>query len=177
MERFIRRVRANVRVGVGMSNDAVEQLCRQICSSRFQGVFSADKIPVARLARMGDFVIVVNLGRSDMPVGHFVTLSKRERDSYVGYMDSFALPCFQPDVKKFVKICAGSGSALMSDAIRYGVRRRVQSPKSAHCGLYATLFAAYVDREPEFEMAFKLRNLAGNDERCVRYLRRIISEM
>ena len=173
MNRLLKRVRFNVRAKVGMSNEAVEHLCSQLCTKRFQGVFSADRIPTRRLSKLGDFVIVVNLGKSDMPVGHFVALSKRSMDNYVEYMDSFALPCFQPDVKKFVAACSSDKTA------RCTVKKRVQSMNSAYCGLYAALFAAYKDREEEmdFELKFNKRELTGNDNRCVDYLRRIIKEM
>ena len=169
VHRLISRVRDNVKAHVGMSNEAVEELCRQVCSHKFQGLFSADRIPSDRLKQLEEFVIVVNTATSDEPLGHFVTLSRAYGSSYVEYMDSFAKPCTQPDVRAFVR-----SLGLREGEVRSTVKRRVQAASSVYCGLYATLFAAYKDREPGFELLFSPTDLTGNDERCVRYLRRII---
>lgn len=170
MDRLLRRVRSNVKANVGMSNDAVEGLCRQLCSDSFMGVYSADKIPSNKLAKLDNFIIVVNLGTSDMPVGHFVTLSADPSDkSVVSYMDSFALPCFQPHVRDFVRKCGRE--------VRLANKRRIQAVSSVYCGLYASLFAVYQDRKPDFELEFSRKDYESNDDRCVKYLRKIIREM
>ena len=171
LDRLLKRVRANVWAHVGMSNEAVEELCDRVCSEKFQGLYPADAIPVDRLRGLEEFVIVVNTATSGETMGHFVTLSRESGQDHVEYMDSFARPCSQPDVRSFVAaLGVGEGEA------RCVVRRRVQASSSVYCGLYATLFAAYKDRRPEFELLFSPTDLAGNDERCVRYLRRIIRE-
>ena len=174
MERLIQGVLLHVSDDGGISNNTVGKLCSQICSRRFQGVFSADKIPVRKLRRLGDFVVVVNLGRSTNVRGHFVTLSKRSKDDYIEYMDSFALPCFQPEVVSFVEACSGGDGKA-----KCLITKRVQAVSSVACGLYATLFAAYKDREEEmdFDLRFSTTDLDRNDDRCLDYLRRIVNDM
>ena len=170
VDRLLRRVREHVMPEAGMTNESVEELCEQICSPRFRGLYPADKIPAEELSRLREFVIIVNTATSEQLNGHFVTLSREAGADHVEYMDSLAQPCTQPDVRSFVSALGGEGEA------RCTVRRRVQASWSVHCGLYAILFAAYKDRKPGFQLLFSPTDLAGNDERCVRYLRRIVKE-
>lgn len=161
-------VKANVKRGVGVSNDLVRELCTSICSSRFKGVYSADLIPTSRLLDSdddGDFVIVVNLATSDRPLGHFVTIGVNSKQ--VDYMDPYGLPyTYQKDVTRFIKRC----KRTVMDR-----RQKVQSLNSVFCGLYATLFAAYWDRRPEFPLDFSSEDYDSNDEKCVRYLKKIVN--
>ena len=155
-----------MRRGVGISNDLVGRLCSSICTDRFKGVFSADLIPATRLLRdgAGDFAIVVNLATSDRPVGHFVAVCADSRR--VCYLDPYGLPhSYQEDVARFLRRCGRP----VEDP-----RRQVQSFDSVYCGLYASLFAAYWDRRADFALDFSDKDYAGNDAKCVDYLKRIV---
>ncbi len=163
-ERLVDRVNANVQEGLGMSNTLVEKLCRRETSDNFKGVFSADKIP-GYLAACPLFIIVVNLGRSGQQEGHYVTLCGEPNN--IKYLDSYALPCLQPDVNRFLHACRRPLITLT---------RRIQGWDSMYCGLYSTMFTLYQDKKPDFELLFSSSNFKENDSKCVRYIRKLIHD-
>lgn len=168
-------VRDHVRSKLGVTNTLVNRFCRQICSDDFKGVFSADCIPL-QLAARPRFIIVVNLGkrkgvRGALPVGHFVTIAVSR--SALLYIDPFGLPCVQPDISAFLRLCGRK---------TYINLRQIQHFNSAYCGFYAILFAAYLDREHRGgkkkmpKLCFKKNNLYQNDKLCMKYLTRLCIE-
>lgn len=161
-ELLIDRVNKNVKEGLGISNDLLDKLCRRESSDSFKGVFSADKIPT-RLTACPKFIIVVNLGRSNQQEGHFVCICGDPDRMY--YFDSYALPCFQPDVNKFIKACRRPLITLTN---------RIQGWKSMYCGLYSMMFVLYHDKKPDFELIFSKTDFEENDSKCVRYIRKLI---
>lgn len=167
MNDLSRRVRSNVTKEKGMSNQTVARFCRSLCGDDFKGVYSADYIPT-RLAARGRFIIVINLGvrrgrRGPLPMGHFVTVSADP--SKVFYIDSYGLPNVEPHVTRFLQRCRRP--------VEFNLRP-IQDLNSVYCGLFATLFAVYLDKQPDFKLIFKKQNLRENDKLCVRYLRRLI---
>ena len=164
-------VREHVRSGSGVTNTLVNRFCREICSSDFQGVFSADCIPL-RLAARPRFIIVVNLGKrkgveGELPVGHFVTIAASP--STVTYIDPFGFPCVQRDINTFLHLC---GRRVYTNL------RQIQHFNSVYCGFFAILFASYLDRRHHakkkiFQLRFKDTNLYQNDKLCMKYLQRI----
>lgn len=159
---LVDRINANVKEGLGMSNGLLERLCRRETTQDFKGVFSADQIPT-RLSACSKFIIVVNLGRSNQQDGHFVAICGDPDRMY--YFDSYALPCFQPDVNKFIRECRRPIISLT---------KRIQGFKSVYCGFYAMMFALYHDKKPDFELLFSESDFNANDDTCVRYLRKLI---
>jgi hypothetical protein len=157
-----------------MSNAAVAGLCRLYCTGgrfgEFAGVFPADRLPL-HLAARSRFLLVVNLGEighpsdpTPPPRGHFVTVAAGP--SGVLYIDPYGLPCLQPRVNRFLRLCRRRVLANW---------RQVQDLRSVYCGMYAVLFAAYLDRKPNFKLRFHKagRDLRRNDTLCARYLRRM----
>ncbi len=163
-ELLIDRVNANVKEGLGMSNQLVDKLCRREASNIFKGVYSADKIPGA-LAFCPRFIIVVNLGTSAQQMGHFVTVCGHP--DKIKYIDSFALTCTQPNVRSFLQACRRPLVTLT---------RRIQGWSSMYCGLYAMLFTLYDDKNPDFDLIFSFSKFDDNDAKCVRYIRKLIHD-
>lgn len=154
----------------GMTNDVIEMLCKNAGGSHFGGVFTADSLPF-HLASQPRFIIVVNLGRrrGAFAVGHFVTIAAVEPNK-IYYLDSFGLPCWQPNVTRFLKAC---GRKIVWNM------RQIQSFESKFCGMYASLFASCLDGSPpSFEMKFfrKKSMLMKNDALCSRYFLRILNQ-
>ncbi len=155
----------------GLSNRTVLKLARLLgCSLDFKGVFAADCIPV-KYSQFPRFTMIINLGTwkdrwtKGNPVGHFVTVSAEAGS--VKYVDPYGLPCTQRHVLKFLKHCNRS--------VEYN-DRQIQSLTSRACGLYALLFALYLDDGSfTFKMKFGRIRLANNDAKCMVYLRRIIA--
>ncbi len=162
----VRSIKSHVGKGKGISNVLIDRLCKKMCSDDFRGVFSANKIP-RRLAGVGHFTIIVNLGEVDgsankLPVGHFVCIAARpERISFI---DPYGLPCIQPKVLTF-----------LSEARRPIVEnsRKIQHVDSPYCGLYSILFAVYFDKRADewLKLNFSKKNLLDNDKKCVQYLK------
>lgn len=159
----------------GLSNDAIDYFLRRTCGSDFLGVYSADYLPV-RLAGRGRFIVVVNLGRrkgrtvGPLPVGHFVTIVATPEEVY--YLDPYGIPCVDGYVLRFLRSCQRTIQTLSY---------QIQSFDSVWCGLYAILFALYMDRQasarpPRFKLHFfKQKNkLIKNDDKCGKYIEKLI---
>ena len=137
-----------------------DNLARLACGDEYAGVYSSDKIPARRLAKKPRFIVIVNLGSSRNPNGHFVTLVGRP--STVLYLDPYGLPSVVESVNKFLEAC---GRKVEND---FG---QVQRFSSKYCGLYALLFAAYHSRKkPPQELVFDGDDLEKNDRLCMKYL-------
>lgn len=163
-----RMIRRHVTKGKGVSNVLLQRLAKQVCSKDFRGVFAANRIPRA-LAGFPRFVIIVNLGEKavnrPLKVGHFVCIAA-EPNKKVRYVDPYGIPCMQPKVLRFLK---ETRRKLWENT------QPVQAMSSAHCSLYALLFALYLDKRPRgLRLLFDSTDLEGNDKRCVNYLYRII---
>ncbi len=160
------RVRANARSDVGISNVTLSRFARMVCSSDFTNVYSADRIP-QRLAGLNRFITIVNLGRSGVPLGHFVTIVGTTDAIY--YIDPYGLPCLVPEIIKFLQNCRRP--------VMYNLQQ-LQALDSVYCGLYAVLMARYMDPSsprPQFRLKFnKKGNLKKNDRLCVRYLHMLL---
>lgn len=173
--RIAKLINDNIGRKKGMTNDIVYNLCKAIASSSFKGVFSADGIP-STLTSQPRFVIIVNLGRRfasrqgpAIPLGHFVTIAAVEPGK-IFYLDSFGLPCWQPDVTRFLK---ATGRRVV------WTMRQMQDFGSKFCGVYAMLFALSFDgRPPTFKMTFHRKEalLRKNDKLCSQYLLQLIDE-
>lgn len=165
-----KRVREHAVPRLGVTNRVLRNFCTRLCSDLFKGVFSADCIPPSLAAR-AHFIIIVNLSQKRGPsVGHFITIAASP--SSVQYIDPYGLPCWQPDILSFLHSCKRK--------IRLNLRQ-VQSFKSSYCGLYALLFACYLDRKRwkgnKFKLVFERKKLRENDKLCVAYLKKIVSMM
>lgn len=164
------RVRVHVGPKKGVSNAFLRRMAALARTRHFAGVFAADCIP-PRLAGRPRFTFIVNLGRKrlpdrnrPLPVGHFVVVA-----GYPGrvlYVDSYGLPCAQPDVLAFVNSCRRPVGFNL---------RQVQDFGSVHCGYYALLYALYLDGDYKFPLRFNRKQLRANDSRCVNHLRKIYS--
>lgn len=171
INKIIKRVGENVKKGKGISNITINRLCSRLCSNDFKGVFSADCIPINDLIKLKKFIIIVNLGKTknitniSLPIGHFVTICADS--NYIRYIDSYGLPCFQPDVFQFLNLCKRE--------IRSN-KHQIQEWNSTYCGLFAILFAYYYDTKPDFDLVFSKTNLSNNDEKCIYYLEKMICE-
>lgn len=164
----------HVRDTVGTSNKLIESFARRLCGPHFAGVFAADCIPQAKLARLEEFILIVNLGEKrgenrEMN-GHFIAICASGEALH--YWDPYAMPCLQPKVKAFLARC---GRAVETN------RRQVQDLKSVYCGFFSLLYAAYQARcmagtPPNFKLRFykSASKLTRNDSRCVDYLHKLI---
>lgn len=162
-------IKTHVSKHKGISNVLVERLCKKVCSKDFKGVFAANKLP-RRLAIVGRFSIIVNLGETDgsdtdLPVGHFVCISAVP--TRISFIDPYGLPCIQPRVLSFLK---ESRRPIWENV------RQIQHFDSPYCGLYSILFTVYFDKEAQswLRMDFNKSNLLKNDEKCMYYLEKII---
>ncbi len=163
------RIEAHVSRGKGISNTLVNRLCRKMCSKDFRGVFAANKIP-RRLAGVGRFIIIVNLGEVDgggdgeLPVGHFVCVAAQPEE--INFIDPYGLPCMQPKVLSFL--------TEARRPIKENVQK-IQHLDSPYCGLYSVLFAVYFDKEPSerLKLKFNKTKLMENDRKCVEYLKQL----
>ena len=152
---------------LGITNELLYRLCKQLLSKDFYGVFSADDIP-NNLAAYNSFIIIVNIAtKKSTRAGHFVTIVGNS--STINYIDSYGLPCLQPHIKSFLALCYRK--------ICYNTRQ-IQSFNSKYCGLYALLFACYFDKENnegnDFQLLFHNNRLKQNDKLCSTYLTQMI---
>lgn len=165
---LLRQAGEHAKAGKGISNRFIERFCARVCSSDFRGVFSADYIPRG-LAGLGRFIIIVNLGRrrgvrTALPPGHFVTLVATP--AKLLYLDSYALPCHQQDVLRFLHACRRPVSAL---------ERQLQPFDTVFCGFYAIMFAMYHDQRRAFPLGFGRRRLEGNDAKAVQNIKTMLT--
>lgn len=159
----------------GLTNALVRRLGGLILGEDFCGVFSADRIPPWLAGRR--FIIIVNLGTSYTPVGHFVTLAASSHHLY--YVDPYGLPCYQPHVIRFMGLC---GRPVLNNL------QRVQDAESVYCGFFTLLFAKLIhltwqkqgySAKPDLtRLVFYWRDgdLRKNDQLCIEYLKRLIYE-
>lgn len=162
-----KKMKKHVSKEKGLTNAIIHRFCTLSCSSDFKGVYAADKIP-RKLAGVGNFIIVVNLGevtdiRGSLPVGHFVTIVTRP--GHILYIDPYGTPCNQPRVLRFLELC---GRRVVQNV------KQIQDFTSNWCGMYAILFANYFDRKkPPMKMRFGSKNLKRNDYMCSVYLQKL----
>jgi hypothetical protein len=151
----------------------------------FRGVYCADELPFPLLRSRRPFSIIVNLAtrykkkaaNSDLLPpslaslasnnGHFVLITTNKTDIF--YCDPFGGKCPEPRVRAFLKAFRPPGIAYHKEA-KY-LKKRIQSPTSVHCGLYALLFA--MAREANLEVSdfpFATRFHEQNDKKCVEYI-------
>ncbi len=167
-------INTHVRPGRGVTNTVLNRLAKLACDEDFHGVYSSDCLPF-RLTIRPKFVIIVNLAESDAPAGHFVTIAAVRNKVY--YLDSFGLGLFVKRVADFVNLCK---RPIYTNAAR------IQDFASVNCGMYALLFAVYLNRKmqqgaaqpwrkPRFRLNFfkKKSWLRKNDKLCFDYLRRL----
>ena len=153
----------------GVTNHFIDDFLSRICSDKYKGTFAIDTIPLW-LAHENYAFFVVNLNphfiRNN---GHFVTIITYPDGCL--YIDSFGigppkqLEQFFGETKKRVSVNM----------------QQVQTPSSNYCGLYCCLFILFFDRcfsssPPNFTVKFFDRNLSKNDQKCVNYLKRLITE-
>ena len=159
------RVREHVKAGKGISNDIIRNICGDLCSDSFRGVYSSDRISLG-IAALLDFIIIVNLEkRGSGIVGHFVTIIGSPES--VLYLDPYGFPCANEDIENFMR---GAKRPI------YCCRKQIQSFNSVYCGVFAMLFALYFDKRPSFKLNFKSVKLEDNDKLCMKYLRRLVNE-
>ena len=162
------KVKGNVLPKKGLSNGLVQRFCKLACSSDFKGVYSADYLP-PKLPALSNFIVVVNLGvrkgvRYKLPAGHFVTIYATPARIY--YVDPYGIPSVEPHVNQFLERC---GRPVVCNL------RQIQDFGSVYCGLYAVLFACYVDKRPNFRLLFERRRLLENDKLCLDYLQKLFN--
>ena len=172
---MLKRIRAVIKSNIapkkGMTNVAVNDICLMLNLKLYQGVHAADRIP-SHLHRCRQFTVIVNLAtrREAQAVGHFITIYAQPE--HIFYIDSFGLPCWQKDVRRFLKNCRRP--VVFSD-------RQLQAVNSSHCGLYAILYTLYFDHpRRNFHMTFE-RNIDGrknkkNDVLCIKYLNQLVGD-
>lgn len=162
------RVGEHVVPGTGLTNTVVRRFCNEVCSSDFKGVYAVDRIPALRLAGMAKFHIIVNLGREELKEdGHFVVVSATPDRIY--YLDPFGKrPPLKFGIQNFLELC---------DRPVTHNRQQIQSFESAYCGLFAILYAWWLDAGRPFRLYFSTTRLYNNDRRCVEYLRRMVREV
>lgn len=87
----------------------------------------------------------------------------------VTYVDSYGLPCFQPDVLAFLAACRRP--------VRFNLRQ-IQAAESKACGFFALLYILYIGQRLNFKIRFARSSsrLASNDGKCFGYLRKILND-
>ena len=170
MKKLDRRVSANARKGKGLTNIVVDKFCRETCGKDYKGVYASDCLPI-KLCGRHRFIIVVNLqprrehlNNPTLLAGHFVTIYAAPDLIY--YLDPYGLPSLEPRVNRFLHLCARP--------VQFNLRQ-IQDFNSVYCGLFAILFANYLDKRPNFRLKFNKRRLRANDKLCKDYIARILA--
>ena len=176
LEELEARVSQHVRAGKGISNRVLQRFCSNVCTKKFAGVYSADRLPGELTAR-GSFIAVVNLGKrrgvgGRPDPGHFVTIvGERGR---LWYLDPYGLPVFQPHVLQFLDLRRRRWTVIENT-------KQIQDADSYYCGLYAILFSMYYDlprrqrgKVVRFEWHKRRKDLKKNDALCVKYIRELL---
>ena len=191
LEELVAYVSSETHPGLGMTNELLDNLARQLCPLLFRGVLlsgellsSKGRSIIGALSRRPPhrrrFTLIVNLG------SHFVTLHVAGETAL--YADSLGRPCSDPSVFRFVERAAARltprrrRASSSSPAIRLLYNTRpIQGRRSIYCGLYALLFARCLE-SPVGEwpgeggrLRFGEPSPEGsserNDQLCVKYLR------
>jgi hypothetical protein len=150
----------------------------------FKGVYCSDELPYDLLRLKKDFSIIVNLATRkkkksnlslDYPLipaggGHFVSITTKGDNIY--YSDPFGIACYHPLILDFINsFRTKSGPSAMKRKKSFFMRRRIQSAKSVHCGLYTLLFT--MAREANIDVSifdFTTKKLEDNDKKCENYI-------
>jgi hypothetical protein len=157
----------------GISNLYIDKVAARCCGRRhFQGVFSCDTIPAARLRRKKRFSFVCNLSKVGEVGTHFITVVADAKS--VIYIDSYGLPCFNEDIAAFLRGC---GRTVWYNSTT------IQHPTlSRHCGYYALLFVLFFagngssSSKKTLQLSFSDHDLLSNDAKCTRYLSQLIKK-
>ena len=163
-EQIVRELSDHVGEEWGMTNQLVNGLARKVCTRLYRGLYTPLTLrelsasDIEEMKKYSPFTVICN------PGAHFVTIYCTPQ--YVLYLDPFGKECRQKDVKKFL--------SRLSSHIFHN-RTQIQHTTSNHCGLYALLFALYLDREPQhMKLKFSTRSKNKNDKLCVTYIEKLI---
>lgn len=156
----------------GLTNTYIRSVLEKFCED-FQGVFSCDTIPTARLLPLRRYSFVCNISPSTHPGSHFVCVLV---DSIsIKYYDSLLLsPEISPDILNFLKK-AKCGRRRVHSLPRYNPE---QHPLSKFCGFFAMLNILYFDRrvggKPSEGLTLDPVGSASppsiNERRCIRLI-------
>jgi hypothetical protein len=149
----------------GLDNFYIEALLKRFTKD-FKGVFSADNIP-AKLLQLDKFIIVCNLSKHGEEGSHFVTIVAHPNDTL--YIDPLGLQCFVPEISSYLK--------RRGNPVIYNTRQ-VQSERSIFCGYFAIFYSLLFDSsndDNDTEFNFYSVHLSGNDKRCVKYIKQLVS--
>ena len=153
------KIAKHVDADIGMTNVMLNKLARILCPNLYRGLFSVEKLK--SISFRPPFSIIVNVGL------HFVTVFVAK--NHILYFDSYGKNCIRREMCDFM--------AKYNCRIYYN-KSKLQKRTSTHCGLYALLFAAYVDLTTKpFELYFYKRAGKKNDELCKMYLQKIVSHV
>ena len=145
---------------IGMTNVMLNRMAKRLCPNLYRGLYTMYKLK--SISFRPPFSIIVNVGQ------HFVTAYVTKE--YILYFDSYGRKCCITE-----EMC---DFLTKYNCPVYYNKSKLQSATSTHCGLYALLFAAYVDlaRKP-FELFFYTRAGKKNDELCKLYLQKIVDHV
>ena len=159
-KKISKEISEHVDAEIGVTNEILDEFAKKLCPRLYRGLFNLTDLKNLNIC--APFTIILNVGF------HFVCVHTRGKRLL--YVDSYGLRCRNKVVCKFL---SGFKIPIVFNKVR------LQSPKSKHCGMYALLFAAYLDfpKKP-FKLKFHTR-AAGkkNDELCMVYLDKLVSHM
>lgn len=154
-------IREHVDKNWGISNKLLDYMAKQLCPNFFKGVFNLRELDTISLSSKKPCSVICNLKQ------HFVLIHWTE--SFVYYIDSFGLECFQPDMCAFL---------LKLQRPVYVNHTQLQLKSSKHCGLYCLLFSIYLDNPVHMKkvsLVFSQTPGVGNDKRCIAYLQQLLT--
>lgn len=132
----------------------------------FEGVYPADHIPPSLTHRKRDFCIIVNLSELNFPGTHFVAIMKKKNS--VLYFDSAGMPCFIPEICKFI--------ATFKLPIK-SLHKKLQSDQSVYCAFYTILFCLVHEGISKYVFHTVKKELHKNDQLVVSYVVNAVKRM
>jgi hypothetical protein len=159
-KKISKEVKDHVDEHIGVTNEILDEFARKLCPRLYKGLFNPST-NLLRLNICAPFTIILNVGF------HFVCVHTTGKKVF--YIDSYGLMCRNRVVWKFLR------QFKIPIVIN---RARLQSPKSRHCGMYALLFATYLDlpKKP-FKLKFHNRARKKNDQLCMLYLDKLVTHI
>jgi len=154
----------------GISNIYIENVFRQLPVKYWNGVYSADTIPI-ELANQ-DFSIIVNFSNYNEPGTHFITLTQIKGQMFL--FDSLATP--------YVYLPRQLQNIMNEKNGTYLLRHPIQDILSQFCGFYCIYFTLYLSLPPHVMETyspnlFSIVNLKSNDDLCIQMIKHMIAEI
>jgi len=142
----------------GLTNQYVEQLCKQLLKKHFIGVYPCDIQP--KITKK-NFSIVFNTGDSTTKGEHFIALYVKNKIIY--YFDSFGRIPRDNNILSFIKHHRNKRRLKVW-------KKKIQDDVSNFCGFYCAAFLIHKHRNMNSFGKMFTSNLRKNDEKVVEFI-------